>query len=202
MTALKARELGAWKPTTTAGSVRTGGDWSSFTPGDGVPELEALAWANPVPNLTNASDGAGDPIVYTMGIRFHLLQAATCHGVRWRVPDTVTPAPAGGHQVSLWNAGTSAQAALKTFTPTPGVYQDVLFDTPVDLVAAPQEYVAAVTTVRYVHRAPDPASGWLVESPSLNVRGDKGRLVTGPTAAYPSSGSDALYYVSPLVAVL
>lgn len=198
---MKARELGTWKQAANAGSVRSGGVWSSFTPGGDEPDepvLESLAWPNTTPNLTNAADGS---TTYTMGIRFHLLQATRCFGVRWRVPDTVTPAPAGGHQVTLWNATTTAQITIKAFTPTAGVYQDVLFDAPVDLVAAPQEYVAAVTTVRYVHRAPTPTSGWLIESPSLNLRADKGRLVANAAVTYPNQGQDALYYVSPIVEV-
>lgn len=197
---MKARELGTWKLTATAGSVRTGGGWTSFTPVPPAPTYEWAVWPAE-PSVTNAADGPSGNLTYNMGTRFHLVAAANCVGVRWRVPDSV-PLPDGvPHAVSLFNVTTQVRIAHKEFTPTPGGYQDILFDAPVALVAAPQEYVASVFTCHYVYRAAEPANGWLVRSPSLNIRCDQSRLTGPPSGSYPSGIFQTWYFVSPLVTV-
>lgn len=191
----KVKINGVWLDTDLYGMVKAEGIFVPFGPetDPGTPTLESFVWPNE-PTQTDLTDGPDAH--YNMGIRFHLLQDSVCYGVRWRVPDSVV-APPGGHMVSLWNRTTELKVASKVFTPTPGGYQNVLFDEPIDLVSAPQEYVAAVYTNHYVYSAPTPNVDWLVESPSLNLRGDLGKLAVGEI--YPASDFQAWYYVSPLI---
>lgn len=195
---MKVRTGGAWVDTGQAGTVWVDGQAVPFGAPPG-PVYESLTWPNPVPNLTDAVDPG---YTYNMGIRFHLLAARPCHGIRWRAPDTA-PGPLGGpHVAAVWNPTGESRIAFKDFTAVPGDYQDILFDDPVDLAAAPQEYIASVFTAHYVHRAPTPPSGWLVESPSANVRGNMGKLSSTSTATgFPAANFESWYYVSPLVAV-
>lgn len=152
---------------------------------------EAIAWPAE-PSLTDANDADS---AYNMGIKFAVTNPVNCVGVRWRVPDSVA-APAGtNHAVSLWVTAGEVRVALKIFTPTPGVYQDILFDTPVALTATPAEYVAAVYTNHYVYRA---AAG-SVSTPSGNLVADQGRLTGGPN--YPTGVQSSWYYVSPILEV-
>lgn len=194
MSRAKARVAGAWVDTDLVGAARVAGAWAPYGPPSG-PTYESLTWPNP-PTSTALQDGVST--FYTMGIRFHLLAGKPCYGIRWRVPNTVTD-PTAGHSAGLFNVTTQALLTYKDFTPVPGDYQDILFDTPYTLVAAPQEYVAAVWTRYYVHSAPTPASGWLVQSPSLNIRGDMGKLGGPPRMTFPTGNFQAWYYVSPLV---
>jgi hypothetical protein len=137
---------------------------------------------------------------YNMGIRFSSLAARLCYGVRWRVPDTVETPPGGTHAVSLWSQDSETRLAYKEFTPVPGGYQDILFDTPYLMDPNPALYVAAVYTVHYVfsnRTVPE------VFSPSGNLGGDLGRLAAfnGGAATAPFPGEQfgtPWYYVSPI----
>lgn len=155
---------------------------------------EGLAWAaNP-----SATDLADVGATYNMGIRFALVEGADCVGIRWRVPDTVSTPPGGTHVASVWSVVGETRLRSKDFTPVPGGFQDILFDTPVTLSAA-TNYVAAVHTQHYVFRA---SGGVFPSSASGNITSDESRLVANDDpATYPSSSGSALYYVSPLVAV-
>lgn len=197
MSIMKTRVSGAWVDSDRVGSVRLGGSTIEYGP-SGSPSYEALAWGNPVPNLLDADDGSTR---YNMGVIFGVVAGKNCVGVQWRVPTnapspTNTPFPVG-HSVSLWNADTEVLMESKTFTPVPGGYQDIIFDTERALVPG-TNYIAAVYTFHYVHRA----GSWPVTSPSGNIVADNGRLVAdaGPSA-FPSGTFNAWYYVSPLVLV-
>jgi Domain of unknown function (DUF4082) len=198
MSRMKVRVSGAWVATDRKHKYRQSGAWVSGPPSGG-PTYEALTWPNTTPNLLNADDGATR---YNMGIRFKLTNTKNCVGIQWRAP-TTTPSPTNatypvGHSVSLWNADTSTLIGSKAFTPTPAVYQDILFDTPYLLTGGLTEYIAAVYTFHYVHRA----GTWPVTSPSGNIVADKGRLIAdqGPNR-FPAGGFDAWYYVSPLISL-
>lgn len=185
-----------WVDTDAVGYVRDGGVWVPFGP-EGGPVYEGINWPYP-PSLTDADDGQP----YEMGIRFHLLAPKACVGARWRVPDSLI-APTGGiYYATLWYALNEQMAATKAFVPVPGGYQDILFDTPVDLDASPTEYVVSVYTRKYVYATPPtPGDTWEVTSASGNVVGTKGQLALSGTHEYPGSTFNGLYYVSPLVAV-
>lgn len=193
MSTAKARISGAWVDTTIEGSARISGAWVPYGP-TGGPSYESLAWPSE-PSLTDGNDNEN----YAMGAQFHLLAAKLCYGVRWRVPDTVVNPSSGTHAVAIWDLAPT-RLAYKTFTPVPGGYQDILFDTPISLSAAPVEYVASVLTRHYSFRVPSPSSGWLVESPSLNVRHDLSRLSsTSDPTTIPGGAFNAWYYVSPII---
>jgi hypothetical protein len=156
--------------------------------------LEALDWPDP-PASTDLNDDA----TYTMGIRFTVSEAVPCPGVEWsRVPDSVsTPPVAGAHLATLWDAGSEEQLAAAEFTPIPGTLQQIIFDTPVPLIAGPT-YVAAVHTRHYVFRNgggewPTSLSGILVS--------DQGKLVASDDPdVYPSGTfGTPWYYVSPII---
>lgn len=158
--------------------------------------LEALDWPDEPAN-TDAEDPGQS---YNMGIRFADDDGGVCAGVQWRVPDTA-PAPAGGvHAVAIWDAATSTRVAYEEFTPTPGVYQDVLFVAPPTLDPAPAEYVAVVYTFHYVFRA---SGGAPVSSVSGKLNADEGRLADynggSATAPFPTNVFNTWYYVSPLM---
>lgn len=156
--------------------------------------VEALAWPAE-PTLTDAVD-TGE--TYNMGGRFSLAGGGPCPGVRWRVPGSVTTPPVDGHVVAIWRVSDQTRIAAKTFVPTPGGYQDVLFDTPVTLLSG-VFYVVSVYTQHYVFRN---AAGLLpVSSPSGNIVMDEGRLASSGagSSVYPNGAFSALYYVSPLI---
>lgn len=197
MTSMKLRVSGDWVDSTATGSVRINGETIDYGPPDVGPTYESIVWPNE-PTLVAADDGAST--FYNMGIRFHLLASKQCVGVRWRVPDTVAE-PTGGHAVGLYNVTDQSLMRSKDFTPTPGQYQDILFDTPATLSIAPQEYVVSVWTRYYVYSPPTPSDGWLVRSPSLNVRGDDGVLGGGARLSYPSGRFNSWYFVAPLVEI-
>jgi len=197
MSTAKVRVSGSWVDSDLAGKHRVSGSWVDFGPSGGT-AYEALSWPNPVPNLLDADDLSTR---YNMGVMFTVLTAKNCVGVQWRTP-TNTPSPTNtpypvGHSVSLWDGDLDTHIVSKDFTPVPGGYQDILFDTPVPLLTA-NNYIAAVYTFHYVHRA----ATWPVTSPSGNVSASIGRLVAdqGPMA-YPGGNSNAWFYVSPLVEV-
>lgn len=195
MSIMKARVSGAWVDSDRVGSVRVSGDTIPFGP-SGSPDLETLAWPNP-PTLTDGDDGEN----YVMGAVFHLLAPKLCYGVEWRVPDTVVNPTSGTHAVALWDLA-PIRLAYQPFTPIPGTVQQVLFDTPVALVAAPAEFVVSVLTRHYSFRSPTPSSDWLVESPSLNIRHNSSRLsTTSDPNTIPGGAFNAWYYVSPIMEV-
>lgn len=158
---------------------------------------EALDWAEE-PSLTNADDTQN----YNMGIRFTVTEETSCLGAQWRVPDALA-ALINGHvyKVSIWNE-VPTRLAVAEFTPTPGVYQDVLFETPITLAPA-TNYIAAVYTRKYVFRA---SGGVYPSTPSGNGVADVGRLTAsnlGPDdpGSAPTGTSTGLFYVSPLLEV-
>jgi hypothetical protein len=196
----KNRVAGAWVDSEAVGAVRVSGAWVPFGP-DGGPTYEALTWPNP-PTETDGDDGGS--AYYALGAQFHLLVAKPCYGIQWRVPDNVPNPGANPITAALWEVSTNDQLAIKTITPTPGGFEEFLWTGgPVSLSAAPAEYVVSVYTHHYTFSAPTPGSGWLVESPSLNVRHDASRL-TGPRPDPPSTLSgwgsfNTWYYISPLI---
>lgn len=153
---------------------------------------EGLAW----PAEPSSTDLVDPGATYNMGIRFSLVEAKNCVGVRWRVPDSVSTPPGGTHVASIWTTTSETRIGTKDFTPTVGGYQDILFDTPIALSAG-TIYVAAVHTQHYVFRA---SGGVFPSSPSGNVVSDESRLASSDVAeTYPASAGSALYYVSPLI---
>jgi hypothetical protein len=195
MTSLKARVSGAWVTTAAAGAARLGGVSIPFpSGGEEPPAYETFAWPEQ-PTLTNGVDGGE---TYTMGIRFSMITGKPCYGIQWRVPDAVATPPGGAHMVSLWSVTGESLMRSKEFVPTPGVYQDILFDTPVDLLPL-TNYVAAVYTRHYVFRS---TAGSYPATPSGNVVGDEGRLTPNVNqVAYPAPQFSAWYYISPLMGV-
>lgn len=193
MSIMKVRSGGLWVDTDKTGSVRYQGATEPYAPAGG-PSTETLAWPSE-PTLTDGNDNEN----YVMGAQFHLLQGKLCYGVRWKVPDSVENPSSGTHAVALWDLA-PLRLAYKTFTPVPGGYQDILFDTPVALLAAPVEYVVSVLTRHYSFRTPSPTSGWLVESPSLNIRHDLSKLsASSDPTTFPGGAFSAWYYVSPIM---
>jgi hypothetical protein len=195
MSTAKVRVSGAWVDTELTGKHRVAGAWEDFGPSGG-PTLETLSWPSP-PSLTDGDDGEN----YSMGALFHLLESKLCYGVEWKVPDTVVNPSSGTHAVALWDLA-PIRLAYKTFTPVPGTVQQIIFDTPVSLLAAPSEYLVSVLTRHYSFRAPSPSSDWLVESPSLNIRHNSSRLsATSDPTTIPGGSFNAWYYVSPIMEV-
>lgn len=196
---LKARVGGAWVDTDQVGAVRVAGAWVPFAPPSG-PSYETLDWPNP-PTETDANDGAG--AYYALGAQFHLVTGKACLGVEWRVPDSAPDPGALSHRAALWDVATNNLLTSKSFAPVPGGDQEIMWDAPVVLDGAPAEYVVSVYTWHYVYSAPTPGSGWLVRSPSLNVRHEGSRL-TGPRLDYPTTLSgwgafNTWYYIAPLI---
>lgn len=193
MSKIYGRRNNAWVAASNKGSVRYAGSWNDFGTVV-VPAYESVSFTNPVPNTTDNVDGND---VYTLGIKFRVTVSKPCYGVRWRVPDTA-PLPNGNpHVASLWDRETEQLLLSKSFTPTPGQYQDILFDSTINLDPSPAEYVVGVYMWHYVHRAPEPSSGWTLVSPSGNIQAYEGRLASGN--GYPSVVLNAWYYVTPLV---
>jgi hypothetical protein len=158
---------------------------------------EALAWPNPTPALTDNADGTQ---TYQMGVAFTVDADQSCVGVQWRVPDTVSPPAGGVHAAGLFNSDTNDKLGYKEFTPVPGGYQDILFDTPVDLVPG-VTYAASIYTLHYVFRASNPSG---VSTPSGSATATEGRLEGdnggAATADTPSGVTTATFYISPLIA--
>jgi hypothetical protein len=193
---------GLWVDTEITGSIRVNGSTIEFGPEDPGPDptFESLAWAEE-PAGTNFED-AGE--AYNMGIRFSLVASKPCYGVRWRVPDTLNtpPGPETSHIVSLWRVSDESLITSKNIDPTPGIYQNFLFDVPTAPLETNDYYVAAVYTRRYTFRS---AGGVYPSSPSGNVIADEGRLRGDNSGIianmYPAGAFNALYYVSPLMGV-
>lgn len=191
---MKARIGGAWVETDKSGAVRVDGVTVPFSSG---PEVERLAWALEPAGTDYVDEG----FAYNMGIQFEVDVSKPCHGVSWRVPDTVLNPPGGTHAATLWRVSDTSLVALKEFVPVPGGYQDILFDTPTAALDIADTYVAAVYTRHYVHRSPGGSP--YPTSPSGNIISHEGRLVPydfGPNV-YPHATFNAWYYVSPLIEV-
>ncbi len=198
MTAVKVWSGSAWADSPITEKAWDGSAWVNFAPGGGGPTLEALSWPSP-PSNPNGQDS----VTYSLGMRFNLVTAKSCYGVQWRVPDTPV-APAGGvYYAKLWSFDSQSELAATSFTPAAaGSYQSVLFTGAVALSASPSQYVASIFTRGYNFRAPSPSTGWVVTSPSGNIRGDQARLFEGNTpSAWLNQSFNAWYYISPLVAV-
>lgn len=195
MSKLYGRRNGVWSPASNKGAVRYQGAWNNFgavTP----PAYEAVTFPTATPNTLDGVDGSD---TYTLGLKFDIANAKLCYGARWYAP-TNTPLPNGlPHRITLWDTITEVDLATKTFTPIPGVSQDILFDTPYSLSAVPTTYVISVFSWHYTHRSPTPSSGWELLSPSGNVSGYEGRLGVSGTNTYPSVVLNSWYYISPLV---
>jgi hypothetical protein len=189
---------GIWVDTEVTGSIRVNGNTIEFGPEGSEAAYESLVWAQE-PLGTDYEDV---PESYNLGIRFSLGVSKPCYGVRWRVPDNLSTPPGGTHIISLWKSIGDTLITYKNVTPTPGGYQDFLFDTPTDPLATDDDYVAAVYTRKYVYRA---AGGVFPSSPSGNVVADEGRLLNNNSGIianlYPANPQNALYYVSPLIGV-
>lgn len=195
MSTAKLRTGGAWVDTTLAGSVRVAGAWVPFGPGgDPVVTYEAVDWLNP-PSLTTGDDGSP----YVMGCDFTVSETLSCAGAEWRVPDSITPAPAGGYQVSLWSVSPELQLASTAFTPVAGTTQRILFSAPVSVVAG-ITYNVSMFTRLYSFRS---ASGaFPFSSPSGKMSAITGRLTSTSNPNVRAAGNfSSIFYVSPLVEV-
>lgn len=194
MARLKVRVSGAWVDTNRRGKVNYQGSDLAFGPPSG-PTYESVALG--VPTLTDLQDGDQ---AYNMGMEFSLVASRLAYGVQWRVPDSVVTPPGGTHAVAIWNDDTDTRVGYKEFTPTPGVFQDVLFDAPISLSSG-VNYVTAVYTLKYVFKAGSPAG---LTSPSGNVVAGAGRLSTynggSATAPIPPDAFGSTYFVNPLIA--
>jgi hypothetical protein len=195
VTAVKVWQSGAWVESSTPDKVWAGGAWVAFAPAGGTDEV--LAWAAE-PSNTDADDGSQ---AYNMGVLFTLVASKNCIGVQWRVPDTTPSPPGGTHAVSIWDDVGASRIAYKEFTPVPGGYQRILFDSPVALTLA-TAYVAAVYTNHYSFRSGTPAG---TTSPSGNIVAGAGRLAAynsgAASAPQPTDSFTSIYYVSPIVEV-
>lgn len=195
MAIMKTRVGGVWTNTNKKGSARLDGVTYPYAPSGPVITTESVVW----PQEPAFPDNADGTQTYNMGIQFSLLAPKSGVGVRWRVPNTVL-APQGGegHVASIWRVSDQVRIASKVFTPTPGVYQDVLFDIPPAL-AASTFYVAAIYTRSYVYRA----SSASVTSPSGNLTVSGGRLVpfNAGSNMYPDGQYNTWYYIAPIVTV-
>lgn len=191
MSRLNTRTAGAWAPSSSSGAARVAGAWVPFGPDvDPGDTYERVTWPAP-PSSTDLVDGSS---LYNMGLRFALVAPQACAGITWRAPDT-TPDPPGGHLASVWNWDTGVRLASKAFTPTPGVDQDVVFDSPLSLTTG-VNYAAAVYTGHYVFHT----GTWNVTTPSGNAQGDRGVLVADAGAdAFPDDLFNSWYYVGPLM---
>ena len=197
MSNLKVRASGAWVTSDKVGAVRLSGAWVPFGSAGG-PTYEAIDWIS-APTLTNADDGS--TTVYNMGCRFTVTASKLCYGVRWRVPDSIITPPGGSTYASLYRYSPLTQHAKQSFTPVPGGDQDILFTTPVTLLAG-DPYVVGIFTVKYSFRAASSVGGFPFESPSGNVVADIGMLnASGNSDDMPASQFESIYYVSPLVEV-
>lgn len=164
---------------------------------------EALAWSNSTPATLDQVDGTQ---CYNMGIRFALVAAKNAAGVQWRAPTTLAAGAGGGvYAVAIWNLVTGVRVAYQEFTPTAGIYQDIIFTTlgtptPVALLSG-TNYAAVVYTNHYAFRG----SAAVASSPSGNVTSDSGIFVAynggAAGAPVPTTTTGTLFYVSPLIEV-
>lgn len=159
---------------------------------------ESITWPAP-PDVTNATDGAQS---YNMGRVFTLTEDAPVVGVEWRVPDALTTPPSGAvYGIALWDETTSDRLAFKAVTPTPGGYQQFLFDE-ADFHDGLTTETLQVTiyTNHYVYAAGDDAGS---TSPSGTIVAGASRLAENNAGAgsapRPINPTTLNFYVSPIV---
>jgi len=153
----------------------------------------------PYPDPPTQTDNVDGTQSYNMGVAFTVDEAVECSGVEWRVPNSVS-APAGGvHVVSLWKDG--VRVRNQSFTPTPGVKQQVPFTSQGNVTLNPGEaLIAAVFTVHYVFTSG--AAVYPVDVPSGRATATASRLTSnGNPTDLPDVGGTAIYHVSPIIEV-
>jgi hypothetical protein len=156
--------------------------------------IEAIDWID-APTLTDAFDSTR----YAMGVEFTVSETVPCPGVRWRVPDSLTPVPGTGYVVSLFQDGVGL-VRQQAISPVAGAEADFLWTDqgPINL-ASGNTYVAQVYTERYVFRG---SSSYPYASPNAIVTAVRGRLTADvTTAATEATGNttSSRFYVSPLI---
>jgi hypothetical protein len=159
---------------------------------------ESISW--PVaPSVTDANDGTQ---CYNMGRVFTLTADAPVVGVEWRVPDSVAT-PNGTHAVALWDQTSGTRLAYQEVVPTPGDYQQFLFD-PGDIHdgLTTETLIAAVYMNHYCYDADEgigstSPSGTAVAGEMLLVPFNGGAA----TAPIPDQATTLNFYVSPIVSV-
>lgn len=193
MARMKLRVAGAWVDSNRRGKVNYQGSDLVYGPPTG-PTYETVGLGTPT--LTDLQDGDQ---AYNMGMEFSLVASRLAYGVRWRVPDSVVTPPAGTHAVAIWNDDTNVRVGYKEFTPVPGGFQDILFDSAVS-VSSGVNYVVSVYTTKYVFKAGAPSG---LTSPSGNIVAGTGRLAGynggASNAPIPEDSFSSTYFVTPLV---
>lgn len=162
--------------------------------------------------LPNNSDGGAAGI--TTAITTQFLSAGNVTGIQYRAPDTAT----GTWMIAMWEvtatddtpAGTLL--ASKTVTVSPGVFQDLLFDTPVAIVPTTKVYRFGVwnSQGRYVATL-GVFSGFDITSPGGFIKawhnGDdtvglgsirNGSFKDNAALTYPALGGGAWYGMGPV----
>lgn len=152
---------------------------------------EAFNFGNP-----SAPDNSDGGQVYVLACEWEAGVAGSSLGGRWRCP---TNAPGITTQMLLYRKSDMALLASKTFTPSAGVDNDVLFDSAVS-VAANARYVTGVLTDRYAATA---SYGWPATTTNLTApAGVNGRLATTTAGnpVYPGtiSGNASNFHIGPL----
>lgn len=193
MARMKIRVAGAWVDSNRQGKVNYQGSDLAYGPPAG-PTYETINLGTPT--LTDLQDGDQ---AYNMGMEFSIVASRLAYGVSWRVPDSVVTPPGGTHAVAIWNDDTNTRVGYKEFTPVPGGFQDILFDTPIT-VSNGINYVVSVYTMKYVFKAGAPSG---LTSPSGNIVAGTGRLATynggAINAPIPEDSFSSTYFVSPLL---
>ena len=195
MARMKERFNNAWVDSDKVGKVRYLGADVAYGPPSGEVNYESVIW----PQEPVDTDNLDGDQTYNMGINFGVTQNVNVLGVRWRVPDVLTSDPSGGqYVVSVWDNPTETRLAFKAFTPIPGDYQNIFFDTPLPVVVG-GDYVCAVYTRHYVYRSATSAA----PSPSGILVVQYGRLVpyNGGSNIYPEGNYDSWYYVAPIIQI-
>lgn len=156
--------------------------------------VQAIDWLD-APSATDLFDSTR----YAMGVEFTVSEPVPCPGVRWRVPDTLTPVPGAGYVVSLFQAGVGL-IRQQEIDPTPGGDEDFLWldEGPVTLEDG-ETYTAQVYTERYVFRG---SSSYPYATPNgiaTAVRGMLTENVSSPATEATSPATGSRFYVSPLI---
>jgi hypothetical protein len=178
---------------TKSGKVLVGSFDFTFAPAGGATP-EAVAWPDP-PSLLDAEDSD----TYNMGLEFSITAGSdgSWVGNEWNPAPLTNVAPAGGSYIAkAWNSDTT-ELASKIFTPTPGVKNQVMFDTPVTVTPG-VSYIASMYTKRYVFLS---NIVWNQTSPSGRIHADKGRLTSDNSGVgtFPGGSYQAIYFISPLI---
>lgn len=197
----------AWVQAPVSGKVLTGSYDFTFAPPGGSPTYESLSWPS-APTVTDSVDGS---TYYAMGAEFNLSAGfhRDCLGIEWNPAPSNTPNPGSptvSHYAQLFQQSDGAKLAEKSFTPTPGVKNEIFFDTPAPLLGYGEEsYYAIIYTWHYVFRFPPGGSGtWEVTSPSGMIHHVNSRLQDMNAPASSASGwgtFNSWYYISPIVAL-